>query len=178
MDNPDDERTIINVKGINVRSYEGAKKAANKAGETMGSWLSRAMDQLANLEAGERYIPPDNPANRPPGLAIANPANPAYLPARPPVDFREVAAVIMALKEPGLPVQKRIGHHVNTLLNNRLREARGLPEEKVRGRPIEISHGLTEAENGKASSPGGPDHGRDGRLHEDESMTEPDHVDP
>jgi hypothetical protein len=172
MDNPEDERTIINVKGINIRSYEGAKKAANKAGETMGSWLSRAMDQLANLEAGERYIPPDNPANRPFGLAIANPANPDYLPALHPVDFREVATILMALKEAGLPVQKRIGHHVNTLLNNRLREARGMPEEKARGRltiPGGISHGLTEGENGKASSPGGPDHGRDGKLHDNES---------
>jgi hypothetical protein len=166
VDNPDEERTIINVKAVNVRSYEGAKKAANKAGETMGSWLSRAMDQLANLESGERYILPDNLANRSHGLAVANPAN---LPALPPVDFREVAAIIMAMKEAGLPVQKRIGHHVNVLLNNRLREVRGMPQEKARGRQFGISHGLTEAENGKAGPAAGPGADSAAMLASDES---------
>lgn len=111
MDNPpSDERTIINVKGISVNSYDRAKNAANKAGETVGSWLSRAMDQLANLEAGERYIP------------AAPQANP---PATPVVDLREVAAVLMAMKEAGLPVQKRVGRQVNALLYGRLRGGEG-----------------------------------------------------
>jgi hypothetical protein len=144
MDNPDDEKTIINVKAVSVGSWERAKKAAVKNGETLGSWVSRACDQLANLEAGERYIPP---ANR----SFAAPANPANLPALPPVDFSEVAAILVAMKEAGLPVQKRIGQHVNALLNNRLRDVRGMPEERPRGRPFQqINHGLTEPENGKA----------------------------
>lgn len=117
MDNPDDAKTIINVKGIVVRSYERAKKAANAANETMGSWLSRAMDQLANLEAGERYILPASPAN--------------HAPVPPPqaVDLSDLAAVLTALTQAGLPVQKRIGRHINAILNDRLAASRGLPTE-------------------------------------------------
>jgi hypothetical protein len=139
MDNPDDEKTIINVKAVSVSSWERAKKAANRNGETLGSWLSRACDQLANLDAGDRLI-----------LPSANPVNPSRnLAALPPVDFHEVAAIIMAMKEAGLPVQKRIGQHVNALLHTKLREARGEPEKGRGGRLI---HGLAAPENGKAIS--------------------------
>jgi hypothetical protein len=145
VDNPDEEKTIVNIKGVVVQSYDRAKKSAHKNGETMGSWISRAMDQLANLEAGERYIPPANPAN-PSGNPGANP--PPVV--RIEVDFREVAAVMVAMKEAGLPVQKRVGALVNGLLYAKLREARGVPEQS-KG-TLRISHGLTEAEKGKALS--------------------------
>ena len=55
----------------------------------------------------------------------------------------------MAMKEAGLPVQKRIGQHVNALLHTKLRDARGEPEKGRGGRLI---HGLAAAENGKAIS--------------------------
>jgi len=63
MDNPDDKRITINVKGVSEKAWETAKKAALKQNETMGSWLSRAIPHLANLEAGPREFPPERLAN-------------------------------------------------------------------------------------------------------------------
>jgi hypothetical protein len=62
MDNPDDEKTTINVKAVSARAWERAKSSAIKQGETMGAWLSRAINQLADAEAGPREFPPVKPA--------------------------------------------------------------------------------------------------------------------
>jgi hypothetical protein len=123
------DKTIVNVKGISVPSWDRGKAAANRAGETMGSWLSRAIDQLADREAGQRYIPPDAPAN-PPTVQ------------RSEIDLREVAAVLVAMGQAGVPVQTRVGSLVNAILYTRMREAH--PAR------LRISGGLTEGENGKA----------------------------
>lgn len=61
MDNPDDEKTTINVKGVYVKAWETAKKAANRQNMTMGLWLSRASETQANLEDGPMEIPAANP---------------------------------------------------------------------------------------------------------------------
>jgi hypothetical protein len=122
------DKTIVNVKGISVPSWDRGKAAANRAGETMGSWLSRAIDQLADREAGQRYIPPDVPAN---------PSAP-----RPEIDLREVAAVLHAMGQAGVPVQKRVVSVVNAILYTRMREAH--PAR------LRISGGLTDGGNGKA----------------------------
>ena len=65
MVNPDDERATINVKGVAARAWERAKTAALKQDETMGVWLSRAIDYRADAEAGPREFPPANPAANP-----------------------------------------------------------------------------------------------------------------
>jgi hypothetical protein len=68
MDNPDDEKTTINVKGVSAKAWERAKNAAAKQDETMGVWLSRAANQLADREAGPRELLPQPPANLPPKM--------------------------------------------------------------------------------------------------------------
>ncbi len=112
MDNPDEERTIINVKGMRVDSWERARAAAGRAGETMGSWLSRACDQLANLEAGERYIPPSRPAAE-------------VKPAKPEIDWPVILGLLAALQHDSGRVQKRVDRQANAVLYGMLREARG-----------------------------------------------------
>src|ERR1700754_1971710 len=67
MANPGEETTIINVKSVSAAAWEKAKKAANKQGETMGAWLTRAVTQLADREAEQpREFPPVKPAANPP----------------------------------------------------------------------------------------------------------------
>jgi len=62
MDNPTDKRTTITVKGLSVTAWNEAKKAAAKAGEPMGAWLSRAIVEQVNREAGRpRELPPEKP---------------------------------------------------------------------------------------------------------------------
>jgi hypothetical protein len=119
MGNPssDDEKTTINVKGVNAGSWEQAKRAAHRAGDSMGAWLSRACDQLAKSESGDRLILPSNP-----GKEVGNPRQ---FVSMPEVDLHAVAAVVMALKEAGLPVQKRVGAQINNVLYAKLREGQG-----------------------------------------------------
>ena len=61
MANPEAKKTIINVKGADVEQWERAKTAANRADETMGEWLSRAVKHLADMEEGGREFPPGSP---------------------------------------------------------------------------------------------------------------------
>ena len=61
MANPDDEKTVINVKGVSISAWEDAKRSAAKVGESMGFWLSQAARDRANLLAGDRVILPGNP---------------------------------------------------------------------------------------------------------------------
>lgn len=114
-DKPDDTRTIINVKGISISAWEDAKKAANKRGETMGEWLSRACTHLANLEREDRIIPPAQTANPPAPPVVQAPII--------PVDLREVAALMAAMASANVPVQKRVGAKVNALLYTQLKAA-------------------------------------------------------
>src|SRR3954470_5510451 len=105
----DEAEKIVNIKGISAKEWEKARGIATRNGESMGTYVTRALAQLAEREAGERFFPPDrfNPAI-PPDLPPAIPDPPA----NPGIDMREVAAVLVAMKEAGLPVQKRVGREV------------------------------------------------------------------
>ena len=120
----DDPRTVINVKAVSIAAWEKGKAAAAKADETMGTWLSRALNQLADREAGERYIPP------------AKPVKPDAVPG---VDLHDVAAVLVAMGQANIQVQKRVAARVNGLLFAVLPPARLIPS-------------LTAREKGKATA--------------------------
>jgi hypothetical protein len=63
------ETITVNIKAIRAASWANAKLRADAADESMGEWVSRAIDQLAAAEAaGPRLIPPVKP--------ISLPANP------------------------------------------------------------------------------------------------------
>jgi hypothetical protein len=46
------ERTTVNVKGVLERSWERTKVAAQRRGETLGLWMSRAVEMQADREEG------------------------------------------------------------------------------------------------------------------------------
>ena len=119
------QSTIINVKGVSAKAWETTKKRANLRCETMGEWLTRAINTQANLEAGPREFPP------------ANPATPSANPPPPTVDLREVASVLAACGAAGVPLQKRVAGRVNALLFAALPPAR-----QISGRKESPSDGL------------------------------------
>lgn len=52
MDNPDDDRTIINVKGVRKTAWNAAARAASLSKDTYGQWLSDAIDLRLRYDAG------------------------------------------------------------------------------------------------------------------------------
>jgi hypothetical protein len=134
----DDAEKIVNIKGISAKEWEKARGIATRNGEGMGQYVSRALAQLADREAGERFFPPDRfsasiPPDSPPSIPPLHP--------KPSIDMRDVAAILIAMKEAGLPVQKRVGREINAALHAMLREGR--EEDQPR-----LIQGLTSPEIG------------------------------
>lgn len=150
MGNPSDERTTINVKGMSVSSWERAKKSAAKQDESMGAWLTRAVEQLANLEDGPREFPPMPPAN--PAPESGNP--PALAASGAPVEglglgqlMQGMAALAAAT---GTPPARSDTRRLYALVDDQVRQARGMPPRPVRRRQGGLAAGQSLLENGKA----------------------------
>lgn len=61
MDNPDtDDKTIINVKGVRKPAWEAARRGAAQAGDSMGTWLSDAIDRRISHDATAIEGPANN----------------------------------------------------------------------------------------------------------------------
>ena len=144
MGNPDDERTTINVKGVSVRAWERAKASAIRQGQPMGVWLSRAIVQLADMEAGPREFPPANPsANL--GAGTGNPGPAATMTAADLADLmRGMAAYAEAT---GVPQAKADVRRAYGLADELVRDARGIPRKP---RPVGKTAGQSLLEKGKA----------------------------
>ena len=132
MGNPEDERTIINVKGVSAPAWERAKKAANKQGQAMGAWLSRAINQLADAEDGPREFPPLPVGNPPPEMGNLSP--PAGNPEGMTAD--QLAAVMQGLAAVAasswtLPTKVAV-RRIYSLVDDHVREAKRLPPAPVR----------------------------------------------
>ena len=119
MANPEDERTVINVKGVSVEAWEIAKKAANKQGEPMGTWLSRAARTQANLEDGPRELPPLPVAN-----LGRNSGNPSLLPIEQLGALMQGMAALSAAT--GTPPAKGVTRRAYALVDDHIRDASGL----------------------------------------------------
>ena len=149
MDNPADDRVTINVKSVSAKSWERAKVAANKQGQTMGEWLSRAINQLANNEAGPRELPALPAANLKPKTGNPGPAGPAAgMSAGDLADMmRGLAALATAS---GTPPAKADIRRAYGLADDLVRDARGMPRKS---RPIGKASRQSLLENGKANPP-------------------------
>ena len=147
MGNPLDERTTINVKSISVSAWERAKNAAKRQDESMGSWLSRASEHLANLEDGPRELPPLASANPPPEMGNPTPAPVEGL----GVLMQGMAALAAAT---GTAPAKADTRRLYALVDDQVRQARGLPPRPVRRRQGGLAGGQSLLENGKATLPG------------------------
>lgn len=144
MDNPEGDKTTINVKAVSARSWERAKASAIKQGQTMGAWLSRAIDQLADAEAGPREFPPVKPAANP-AVETGNPGQAPGMTAGELADLmRGVAALATAS---GTSPAKADLRRAYGLADELVREARGLPRKP---RPVGKAAGQSLLENGKA----------------------------
>lgn len=66
MASPDDDdgKTTINVKGVRKPAWEAAKREAGQAGDSMGTWLSDAVEQRVSRNR-DAVQPPANPAANP-----------------------------------------------------------------------------------------------------------------
>ena len=125
MDNPDDEKTTVNVKGVSAKAWERAKKAATRQDETMGSWLSRAANQLADREAAPRELPPAPVAN-------PDPQNSKAVPVAGIVDALSALGGLMAgqaamVGATGIKPPKTETRRLNRLADTMARAALGEP---------------------------------------------------
>ena len=142
MANPGDETTIINVKSVSAAAWEKAKKAANKQGETMGAWLTRAITQLANREDEHpREFPPVKPA------ANHAPVRPGTMTAAEVAHMMQGMAALVAAT--GRTPPKPITARAYRLADDLFRHEMGLPPNPVRLAGLAKKQSLLE--NGKAS---------------------------
>lgn len=126
MENRDEERAPKTIKAMPVRAWNRALAQAAKSGESMAEWLTRAIDQLADREAGERVLPPPAPQ---PGPSVRD--NPAA--GMAPQDMAELMqAAVAAAQASGVPLPKSVARHAFALVGGQLRAARGLPPVKPR----------------------------------------------
>jgi hypothetical protein len=133
MANPDDEKTTINVKGVSAKAWERAKNAAKKQDETMGDWLSRAANHLADREAGPREFPPALQANLPPEMV-----KPPSLTAPELAGLMQGMAALATATN--IPPAKTDVRRAYALVDEHVREARGMPPRPVRLHPAAASY--------------------------------------
>lgn len=153
MVNPDPERTTINVKGVPAPAWETARRAAAKRGDTMGTWLGRAIEMQANLEAGPREMPPEKPeANR--GFTGQQMEVP-YVGAVTPEGFGAMMQGWASFSQAtGKPPPRAVVSRANRLGDAIVRAALGLP-----GQPKRLAAGKTltiERKPGTISPDGDP----------------------
>ena len=151
MGNPDQDKTTINVKSVQASSWVRAKDAAAKADESMGAWLSRAADQLANLEAGDRLILKGNP--QPVSGNPGNPVGPDETLAGLLHGYGEALKGLAALAEAGVgPTQAEL-KTLRGVVRHRARELAGMPQGPVRtraGKAVNLD-GQSQRELGQSS---------------------------
>ncbi len=58
QENPDGDKASWTIKSVPVETRKLAVACAARQGVTMSEWLARAVRNQANLEAGDRILPP------------------------------------------------------------------------------------------------------------------------
>lgn len=110
MDNPGGEKTTVNVKGVEVEAWNKARQAALKRAEPMGEWLSRAVVRQAEMERMDMIVQP---------YVAPEPEAPRILAPEPAAGgLNDVAALLGAMVQAGVPVQKRVGRRLNAVLHH------------------------------------------------------------
>ena len=130
MDNPAAQKTTVNVKNVEVDAWDIARKQAAKNDESLGSIVSRALYQMGKTDLLE------------PGNASGSSANLNGRAANPGTDLPTLLHAAAALVQAtGGSLDVVTG--LKSLLNERVREERGLPPTRRR---------KTLLLNGKASA--------------------------
>lgn len=127
MDNPqDDDRTIINVKGVRKPAWEKAKRGSAQTGESMGTWLSGAIEIRAIHDASGIQSP---------GNPLANPSlTPDQLTAR----IEAVAAYQQSVAALKMARARSIGNGalvaVQSSLEQHVIDVDGPPKRQIAGK--------------------------------------------
>lgn len=125
MGNPPNDKTTINVKAVPVKSWERAKSCAAKQDEAMGEWLHRAINQLADMEAGPREFPPVKPeANK-----ISEAGNPGQSTMTPGELAGLLGGIAAAAAACGVPAARADLRRAYGLADDMVRDARGIPRK-------------------------------------------------
>ena len=102
-ENPEADKASWTIKSVPVEVRKLAVACAAKQDQTMAEWLERAVRNQANLEAGERILPP---VPRPSGLPVVPPAD-AALEEAPGMgelaDLMQAAQALAAAAEISIP---------------------------------------------------------------------------
>ncbi len=116
------EKAAWTIKSVPVETRKLAIASAAKAGLSMGEWIVAAVRNQANLESGERILPPSPPHGR---------NTPAQFVPTPPVDMLALAELMRATQlfaqGAGVPIPKSTARHAVAWTTTALRAARGLP---------------------------------------------------
>jgi hypothetical protein len=120
-----DETKTINVKGVSAAAWDRARQCADKTDESLGVWLSRAIETQANLEAGPREWPPVKP--EPDVVKLAAPLTPD--------EYKVLCeGMEIARRVSGQPVPPNLSKQLDLLSLDILRAARGLTGRSSLGR--------------------------------------------
>lgn len=134
-----DDKAAWTIKSVPVEVRKLAVACAAKQGETMAEWLTRAVRNQANLEAGERVLPPARTASGLPAVRSTSTPDTGL-----PVDMTELADLMQAAlavsQAADVPMPKTTARHALMLVTAQLRSARGLPPKRLR---------QTQPENGQ-----------------------------
>jgi hypothetical protein len=141
--NQDSDKAAWTIKAVPVETRKLAVACATKTGEHMAQWIERAVRNQAQLEAGDRVLPPLTAPARGRALAVAN--GPA--PLVPPLDLAGLSDLLTATQAmaaaAGVPIPGATAKHALALVRDQLRTARGLPVSPRK---------QTRAENGQTIS--------------------------
>jgi hypothetical protein len=127
----DGAKTPWTIKGVPAATRQKVVACCAKQGQTQAEWIARAVDHLANLEAGERVIPPagQTPADQQ-GKTEANPG-----PGMSLDSLAQAATAAQKMAEAsGMPIPKTTARRVFMLLDNHCRVAQGLPVRRISAR--------------------------------------------
>lgn len=141
--NETDERAPWTIKSVRVETRDLAVRSARAQGVTMGEWMDRAVPRQAEADKGNQVIPPGQPGQ---SLTLLNPM-PERETMGKPVDsagLESLANMAMMLgKGADMPGIKGAARDAAALLRDKLREARGMPPRRPRGRHEKQTAGQT-----------------------------------
>lgn len=136
MANPKDGLTTVNVKNVSEAEWERAKRCANRSDEVIGTWLSRAVKLLADMEeSGGREFGPGEPTK-----------------PRRELSPEQVAALLQGVGATQSS-RNRAAVELRTLAAGMAREALGMDPLPVRSRPVKPANQIANLTHQNGQTP-------------------------
>lgn len=120
------------IKSVPGAQRDKAKACASRRGQTLGVWISAAIDTRAEIEAGDRVDMPGGVVQTI-GPTIASPPTLSIDEIKSGLEAARLAADAL-----GKPIPKGTAASAIALINAHYRAARGMPEIKRRPRERKV----------------------------------------